>query len=72
TTMINQLLYKSLPQNLYKPKPNPPTHKQIKPLQHLHKLIHIHQSPIRPTPPSNPPTYTPLFHDIPHVFPQTN
>ena len=72
STMINEVLYKSLAQKLYKAKAKPGTHKEIKGLKHLDKVIDIDQSPIGRTPRSNPATYTGVFDDIRDVFAQTN
>ena len=41
STMINEVLYKSLAQKLYKAKAKPGTHKEIKGLEHLDKVIDI-------------------------------
>ncbi|HGE5779994.1 MULTISPECIES: excinuclease ABC subunit UvrA [Bacillus] len=72
STMINEVLYKSLAQKLYKAKSKPGAHKEIKGLEHLDKVIDIDQSPIGRTPRSNPATYTGVFDDIRDVFAQTN
>lgn len=72
STMINEVLYKSLAQKLYKAKSKPGAHKDIKGLEHLDKVIDIDQSPIGRTPRSNPATYTGVFDDIRDVFAQTN
>ena len=68
STMINEVLYKSLAQKLYKAKSKPGAHKEIKGLEHLDKVIDIDQSPIGRTPRSNPATYTGVFDDIRDVF----
>lgn len=72
STMINEVLYKSLAQKLYKAKAKPGIHKEIKGLEQLDKVIDIDQSPIGRTPRSNPATYTGVFDDIRDVFAQTN
>ncbi|MBJ8053790.1 excinuclease ABC subunit UvrA [Bacillus cereus] len=72
STMINEVLYKSLAQKLYKAKAKPGSHKEIKGLEQLDKVIDIDQSPIGRTPRSNPATYTGVFDDIRDVFAQTN
>ncbi|MED1111881.1 excinuclease ABC subunit UvrA [Bacillus paramycoides] len=72
STMINEVLYKSLAQKLYKAKAKPGAHKEIKGLEQLDKVIDIDQSPIGRTPRSNPATYTGVFDDIRDVFAQTN
>ncbi|WP_459501822.1 excinuclease ABC subunit UvrA [Bacillus sp. C1] len=72
STMVNEVLYKSLAQKLYKAKSKPGAHKDIKGLEHLDKVIDVDQSPIGRTPRSNPATYTGVFDDIRDVFAQTN
>lgn len=72
STLINDILYKSIAQNLYKTKEKPGKHKSIHGLEHIDKVIDIDQSPIGRTPRSNPATYTGVFDDIRDVFAMTN
>lgn len=72
STLINEILYKTLAQKLYNAKSKPGTHKEIKGVEYLDKVIDIDQSPIGRTPRSNPATYTGVFDDIRDVFAQTN
>ena len=72
STLINEILHKSLAQQLHKAKSKPGEHKQIKGVEHLDKVIDIDQSPIGRTPRSNPATYTGVFDDIRDVFASTN
>ncbi|WP_100333235.1 excinuclease ABC subunit UvrA [Bacillus alkalisoli] len=72
STLINEVLHKSLAQNLHKAKVRPGEHKQIKGIEQLEKVIDIDQSPIGRTPRSNPATYTGVFDDIRDVYAQTN
>ncbi|QOY36971.1 excinuclease ABC subunit UvrA [Anaerobacillus isosaccharinicus] len=72
STLINDILYKSIAQNLYKTKEKPGKHKSIQGLEHIDKVIDIDQSPIGRTPRSNPATYTGVFDDIRDVFAMTN
>ncbi|EJD69504.1 excinuclease ABC subunit A [Bacillus sp. 916] len=65
-------MHKALAQKLQKAKANPESHKEIKGLDHLDKVIDIDQAPIGRTPRSNPATYTGVFDDIRDVFAQTN
>ena len=70
--MINEILYKSLMQQLYKnTKVRPGKHKEIMGLENIDKIIDIDQSPIGRTPRSNPATYTGVFDLIRTVFAQT-
>ncbi|NUI21273.1 excinuclease ABC subunit UvrA [Bacillus amyloliquefaciens] len=72
STLVNEILHKALAQKLHKAKAKPGTHKEIKGLDHLDKVIDIDQAPIGRTPRSNPATYTGVFDDIRDVFAQTN
>ncbi|GAA0499112.1 excinuclease ABC subunit UvrA [Salinibacillus aidingensis] len=72
SSLINEILYKSLSQQLYKSKVKPGQFEEINGLEHLDKVIDIDQSPIGRTPRSNPATYTGVFDDIRDVFSQTN
>ncbi|MDK4202541.1 excinuclease ABC subunit UvrA [Bacillus velezensis] len=72
STLVNEILHKALAQKLHKAKAKPGSHKEIKGLDHLDKVIDIDQAPIGRTPRSNPATYTGVFDDIRNVFAQTN
>ncbi|MBP0726821.1 excinuclease ABC subunit UvrA [Bacillus sp. RG28] len=72
STLINEILYKSLAQQLNRSKVRPGEHRDIKGIEHLEKVIDIDQSPIGRTPRSNPATYTGVFDDIRDVFAATN
>lgn len=71
STLVNEILYKSLAQNLNGAKMKPGKHKSIKGLENLDKVIVIDQSPIGRTPRSNPATYTGVFDHIRDVFAMT-
>lgn len=72
STLINEILYKSLAQQLNGAKSKPGKHKEIKGIENLDKIIEIDQSPIGRTPRSNPATYTGVFDHIRDVFAMTN
>ena len=72
STLINEILYKSLAQQLNGSKVRPGEHRDIKGIEHLEKVIDIDQSPIGRTPRSNPATYTGVFDDIRDVYAATN
>lgn len=73
SSLINEILYKSLARQLNKAvKVRPGLHKEIRGLEHLDKVIEIDQSPIGRTPRSNPATYTGVFDDIRDLFSKTN
>ena len=72
SSLINEILYKSLASKLNRAKTHPGEHKEIKGIENLDKIIAIDQSPIGRTPRSNPATYTNVFNDIRDVFAATN
>ena len=56
STLINEILYKSLHQQLYKTKELPGKHDSVEGIEYIDKIIDIDQSPIGRTPRSNPAT----------------
>ena len=72
SSLVNEVLYKSLAQTINNSKVKPGEHEEIKGIDQLDKIIDIDQSPIGRTPRSNPATYTGVFDDIRDVFAQTN
>ncbi|MFF2912177.1 excinuclease ABC subunit UvrA [Paenibacillus sp. NPDC057934] len=73
SSLVNEILYKSLARHLNKAvKVRPGLHKEIRGLENLDKVIEIDQSPIGRTPRSNPATYTGVFDDIRDLFAKTN
>ncbi|MDO6573051.1 excinuclease ABC subunit UvrA [Staphylococcus pasteuri_A] len=72
SSLVNEMLYKSLAQKINKSKVKPGEYDSIKGIDQLDKIIDIDQSPIGRTPRSNPATYTGVFDDIRDVFAQTN
>lgn len=71
SSLVNQILHKSLAQKLNGSKVKPGKHKDIRGLEYLDKVIDIDQSPIGRTPRSNPATYTGMFDHIRDVFAMT-
>ncbi len=72
SSLINEILYKTLARELNGAKTVSGEHKQIKGIENLDKVIDIDQSPIGRTPRSNPATYTGVFTDIRSLFASTN
>ena len=72
SSLINEILYKSLARTLNRAKTRAGKHTQITGTQYLDKIINIDQSPIGRTPRSNPATYTSVFTDIRELFASTN
>ncbi len=71
SSLINEILYKHLANELNGAKTFPGKHKGIKGIENLDKVIDIDQSPIGRTPRSNPATYTGAFTDIRKLFSET-
>ncbi|HCU0935885.1 TPA: excinuclease ABC subunit UvrA [Staphylococcus aureus] len=72
SSLVNEVLYKSLAQKINKSKVKPGLYDKIEGIDQLDKIIDIDQLPIGRTPRSNPATYTGVFDDIRDVFAQTN
>lgn len=72
SSLINQILYKSLAQKVNGARIRPGNHRAIKGLDYIDKVISIDQSPIGRTPRSNPATYTGVFDDIRDIYAMTN
>ncbi len=71
SSLVNEILYKSLAKNLNRARCIPGKHKEIVGLEQLDKVIAIDQSPIGRTPRSNPATYTGVFDLIRDLFAST-
>ena len=71
SSLINEILYKSLAAQLNGAKTRPGAHKDILGVEELDKVIEINQAPIGRTPRSNPATYTGVFTDIRELFAST-
>ncbi len=71
SSLVNEILYKSVAANLYKTKVKPGKHKKILGLENIDKVIDISQAPIGRTPRSNPATYVGVFDNIRDVFAST-
>ncbi|RIN76500.1 excinuclease ABC subunit UvrA [Staphylococcus simulans] len=72
SSLVNEVLYKTLAQKLNRSKIRPGKVDKIEGIDQLDKVIDINQSPIGRTPRSNPATYTGVFDDIRDVFASTN
>jgi excinuclease ABC subunit A len=72
SSLINEVLYKKLANDLNRASLRPGKCKQIKGIENLDKVIAIDQSPIGRTPRSNPATYVGVFDLIRDLFANTN
>lgn len=71
SSLINEILYKTLAHELNRARAKGGAHDKIEGLEYLDKVINIDQSPIGRTPRSNPATYTGVFDSIREVYAQT-
>ena len=71
SSLVNEILYKSLARNLNRARCIPGDHDGIDGMEALDKVINIDQSPIGRTPRSNPATYTGVFDQIRDLFAAT-
>ena len=72
STLVNEILYKTVAQNLNGSNEKPGKCKAVKGIENIDKIINIDQSPIGRTPRSNPATYTGVFDEIRNIFAETN
>jgi len=71
SSLVNEILYKSVASNLYKVKEKPGKCKEVQGIDEIDKVVLITQNPIGRTPRSNPATYVGLFDDIRDIFAET-
>ena len=72
SSLVNEILYKSLARNLNRARTIAGKHKSMEGMEQLDKVIAIDQSPIGRTPRSNPATYTGVFDMIRDLFASTS
>jgi len=70
SSLVTDILYRSLARHFYRARVVPGAHGRIEGLDQIDKVIEIDQSPIGRTPRSNPATYTGLFTPIRELFTQ--
>lgn len=71
SSLVNEILYKSLAKTLNRARTIAGKHEKIEGVEQLDKVIDIDQSPIGRTPRSNPATYTGMFDMIRDLFANT-
>ena len=71
SSLVNEILYKTLAKKLNRARTIPGKYKSIEGVEQLDKVIAIDQSPIGRTPRSNPATYTGVFDQIRDLFAST-
>src|SRR3954467_1156757 len=65
STLVNEVLYKAVSNRLHRSRMRPGSHKRIRGLEQLDKIISVDQSPIGRTPGPKPATSIGWFHPIP-------
>jgi len=71
SSLVNDILAKSLLKKFYRAKDEPGSHKEILGVENINKVVLVDQSPIGRTPRSNPATYTGAFSHIRDIFTKT-
>ncbi len=71
SSLVNDILYRSLANELNGARQIPGRHTRITGLDNLDKVVHVDQAPIGRTPRSNPATYTGVFDRIRTLFSET-
>ena len=70
SSLIEDVLYRSLARTLHRAKTNPGVHQAIRGIELINKVIRVDQQPLGNSPTSNPATYTGLFELIRTLFSQ--
>ncbi|HZJ85922.1 MAG TPA: excinuclease ABC subunit UvrA, partial [Erysipelotrichaceae bacterium] len=68
SSLVNEVITKSIMKELRRVRVKPGKVKSIKGLEHIDKIVDIDQNPIGRTPRSNPATYTGVFDEIRDLF----
>ena len=71
SSLVNDILYKVLANELNGARQIPGRHTRVTGLENLDKVVHVDQNPIGRTPRSNPATYTGVFDKIRTLFSET-
>jgi excinuclease ABC subunit A len=70
STLVFEILYKALRRELHGASTSPGSHRAIKGIEKIDKVICVEQAPLGRTPRSNPATYTGVFTLIRNLFSQ--
>lgn len=68
SSLVEDILYKSLARTFYRARAQPGEHDKIEGVRNIDKVVVIDQAPIGRTPRSNPATYTGIFTFIRELF----
>ncbi len=72
SSLVNEILYKSIAKQINKSNEKPGKCKAVKGIENIDKIVNIDQSPIGRSPRSNPATYTGVFDFIRDLFAEMN
>ncbi|MBW3598876.1 MAG: ATP-binding cassette domain-containing protein, partial [Planctomycetes bacterium] len=70
SSLIDDVLYRSLARTLHRAATIPGAHDEIRGIEHINKVIRVDQQPLGNSPSSNPATYTGVFELIRLLFAQ--
>ncbi|MDR1269010.1 MAG: ATP-binding cassette domain-containing protein [Planctomycetaceae bacterium] len=70
SSLVNDILWKSLSRTLHRAQTIPGAHDSLEGVEYLNKVIRVDQQPLGQTPTSNPATYTGVFDLIRELFAQ--
>ena len=70
SSLVEDILYKSLAKTLHRAGEAPGAHDEIRGIELINKVIRVDQQPLGNTPTSNPATYTGMFELIRQLFSQ--
>ncbi|HEY2883134.1 MAG TPA: excinuclease ABC subunit A, partial [Pirellulales bacterium] len=70
SSLVEDVLYKSLAKTLHRAHEIPGVHDEIRGVEQINKVIRVDQQPLGSTPTSNPATYTGMFDLIRQLFSQ--
>ncbi len=71
SSLVNEILYKTVAKEIYRSKEIPGKCKEVKGLENIDKVVMISQDAIGRTPRSNPATYVGVFDDIRDLYANT-
>lgn len=68
SSLVNDILFRSLSKTLHRASTTPGAHETIRGIEYINKVIRVDQNPLGQTPASNPATYTGAFQLIRDLF----
>ena len=68
SSLVNDILFRALARRLHRSAQTPGSHRGIRGIEHINKVIRVDQTPLGNSPSSNPATYTGAFDAIRELF----